>query len=119
MASFLRLLPALALPLLGASSAVVGGCDGEDCTALGCLNRLEMVFDEIVPRDYAVTVTIGDRVETADCTAAVEPDTTVEIATNAEAKPGYEETYPNGEDCDEVPCRNASIEIDAHAPSGA
>jgi hypothetical protein len=145
----------LALPLLGASAGAVGGCGDRICTLSGCVGGLELVFDETIPRDYTVTITTGDRVVTADCTAAVDPDTTHRVVvalsddsslvtcgtdhlllgvtppeltvrleyadgtvTQVELRPDYEESYPNGEECDDVPCLDASIPIDVNAPVG-
>lgn len=87
MAWSLRRLSLLALPLVGASSAGVAGCGDRDCTQMGCAPTLEMVFDEAIPRDYTVTVTVGSRVSTADCSAASEPDTSGEIAVPLENAP--------------------------------
>lgn len=37
--------------------------------------------------------------------------------TNADAKPVYEEVFPNGEDCPPT-CEQASFDIDVHPPKG-
>lgn len=145
----------LTLPLVGASGGAVGGCADPICTLIGCVDSLELVFDETIPRDYVVTVTIGSRVLTADCTSAADPDTSRDVevllsdgsasvicgtgrlalgitpaelsvrldhadgtVTIADVRPAYEESYPNGEECDEVPCRNASTSIDVQTPAG-
>lgn len=154
MRDVLRLLPLVALPLLGASTGAVGGCGDRICTLSGCVGGLELVFDEPVPRDYTVTITTSDGVVTADCTAAANPDTTSEVTvvlsdennlatcgtdhlllsvtpteltirldhsggavTEVALRPDYDESYPNGEECDEVPCLSATIAIDLNAPA--
>jgi hypothetical protein len=134
---------------LGATS-----CATEFCTLVGCDEGLALEFDETVPRDYTVTVTVDGKTDTADCTAAAIPDATAEasaglpaletsvicgtdelifafsptslsivitfpdgVTTTVDAKPAYEDFYPNGEDC-EPTCRRATYEVDIHAPGG-
>jgi hypothetical protein len=145
----------LTLPLVGASAGVVGGCADPMCTLIGCIDSLDLGFDQTIPRDYMVTVTIGARVLTADCSSAADADTSREVevwlsddsasvtcgtdrlvlgvtpdelsvrldhpdgtVTQVDLRPDYEESYPNGEECDDVPCRSASVEIDVNAPAG-
>lgn len=38
--------------------------------------------------------------------------------TEVEARPAYEEQYPNGEDCG-IGCLTTSVDIDVHGPGGA
>lgn len=55
-------------------------CGSETCTLIGCGEGLTLEFDKTVPRDYTVTVTIDGTTGTADCTAAAEPDTSLELS---------------------------------------
>ena len=149
----------LSLALVALLGLVPGGlvtasCDSQTCTLVGCSDGLTLEFDESVPRDYTVTVTVDGTTETADCTAATLGDDTADASTGlpaletsigcgtnmltfgfsptqlsvvitfpdgakttVDAKPAYEETYPNGEDC-EPACRQATYEIDIHPPGG-
>jgi hypothetical protein len=144
--------PALACLALAVAALALPSCS-QTCTAIGCVDGLDFVFDEEIPLDYTVTVEIGGRTGTRDCTAATveagatetsgpltgelddvvtcsttflriagsPPEATIAIVyadgtrTDASARPAYEESHPNGEDC-EPTCYNAEIEIDAHKP---
>jgi hypothetical protein len=70
MPSFPRLPQLAAVAAVVAVTGVVAPACTTTCTDLGCEDRLTFVFDEPAPLDYVVTVTVGGKTGTADCTQA-------------------------------------------------
>jgi hypothetical protein len=102
-------------------TVVVNGQTGTaDCTAAVDANTANALLLELQGElgGYVECGPTSLRLLSAPTKAAVTitfPDGT---KTDASATPAYEESTPNGEDCEPV-CRQAGFDIDIHPPSGA